>query len=326
MQGKELSEQEAVGKSSAGVDVGKDFLDVHVLPSGRHERMPNTVEGIRRLKRFLKSFDLGLVVVEATGKWHRPLQRSLRADAMPVAVIDPFKARMFAKASGVLAKTDRLDAQLLARFAAVMSPTIRPPAPEALEELAELVTAHHAATGEQTALKNQLGETHGRFLIRQFERRIERSCKDIDAIDAEILSRIRAQPGLSARYDILTSIPGIGFLVAATLITHLAELGSLSSKQAPMLAGLAPIADDFGKRQGVRVVYGGRKSVRKALYLAALSAARCQPAMRASYEHLRAKGKSAKCALIAIARKLVILANTLIAQNRLWQPTPTNPA
>ena len=321
MQGKELPKQEATGKSSVGVDVGKSFLDIHVLPSGQSLRLPNTKEGIRRLKRFLKGFDLGLVVLEATGKWHRAAHRSLCADGVPVAVVDPFKARMFAKASGILAKTDRLDAKLLARFAAVMSPAIRPPAPEALEELAELVRARHQAIEEQTALKNQLGETKGKFLMRQLKRRIERSCKDIAAIDAEILAGFRADPGLSARYDVLTSIPGFGFVTAATLITNLAELGSLNSKQAALLAGLAPIADDSGKRQGIRVIFGGRASVRRSLYLAAVSAARFNPSMKAFYDYLIAKGKSAKLAHIAVARKLVILANTLIAQNRNWQPT-----
>jgi transposase len=321
MQGKELPKQEATGKSSVGVDVGKSFLDIHVLPSGQSLRLPNTQEGIRRLKRFLKGFDLGLVVLEATGKWHRAAHRSLCADGVPVAVVDPFKARMFAKASGILAKTDRLDAKLLARFAAVMSPAIRAPAPEALEELAELVTARSQAIEEQTALKNQLGETKGKFLTRQLKRRIERSCKDIAAIDAEILAGFRADPGLSARYDVLTSIPGFGFVTAATLITNLAELGSLNSKQAALLAGLAPIADDSGKRQGIRVIFGGRASVRRSLYLAAVSAARFNPSMKACYDHLIAKGKSAKLALIAVARKLVTLANTLVAQNRKWQPT-----
>jgi hypothetical protein len=156
MQGKEASEQETKVKSSVGIDVSKDWLDVHILPCGKRLRMANTADGIRRLKRCLMRFDLGLVVCEATGKWHRLLWRSLFASAIPVAMIDPFKARMFAKAQGIFAKTDRLDAAVLARFAAIMTPAIRPPPPQAVEELAELAAAREAAVAEQTGLKNQL--------------------------------------------------------------------------------------------------------------------------------------------------------------------------
>ena len=156
MQGKEASEQEAKVKSSVGIDVSKDRLDVCVLPSGERRAVANTREGIRQLKRWLRRFDLALVVIEATGKWHRQLWRSLFASAIPVAMIDPFRVRMFAKAQGIFAKTDRLDAAVLARFAAIMTPAIRPPPPEVLEELAELVAGRDAAVAEQTGLKNQL--------------------------------------------------------------------------------------------------------------------------------------------------------------------------
>jgi len=155
MQGKEASEQETKAKSNVGIDVSKDWLDVHVLPADQRLRVPNDCQGFRQLKRWLKHFELALVVVEATGKWHRPVQRSLAASAIPVAVVDPFRVRMFAKASGILAKTDRIDARVLALFAAIMTPSVRPPAPQILAELAELVTARMSAVEAQTALKNQ---------------------------------------------------------------------------------------------------------------------------------------------------------------------------
>ena len=320
MQGKEPSEQVAKAKSYVGIDVSKSWLDVHVLPSGETLRVPNTPEGIRKLKRWLVRLELALVVIEATGKWHRPLHRSLHASAIPVAVVDPFRARMFAKAQGILAKTDRLDARVLAQFAAIMNPAMRAPAPEVMQELAELAKARESAVAEQTVLKNQLSAATVTFLKRQLERRIERIGKDIAALEREILRRIEADEGLARRHAILTSIIGVGPAVAATLIACLAELGTCSRKQIAMLAGLAPIADQSGERQGVRVIWGGRAAVRRSLYLAALTAARHDPNMKAFFQHLLDNGKPAKLAIIAVARKLVVLANVLVSENRLYTP------
>jgi len=320
MQGKEASEQETKAKTSVGIDVSKDWLDVHVLPAEERLRVPNTCDGIRQLKRWLMRVNVALVVVEATGKWHRYVQRSLAASGMAVAVVDPFRVRMFAKAQGILAKTDRLDARVLAMFAALMTPTVRPPAPQALADLAELMTARMSAVEAQTALKNQRAEATVKFLQRQLDRRIERGDNDIAALDAAILKRIDADQGLARRYAILTSIPSFGFVTAATLIACLAELGSISAKQSGMLAGLAPIANQSGVRDAVRVIWGGRARVRRILYLAALSATRFNADMKALYRRLTASGKPLKVAIIAVARKLVVLANTLISEDRMWQP------
>jgi transposase len=322
MQGKELSEQTTAAKSNVGIDACKSWLDTHVLPSAQTLRVANTGEGIRKLKRWLDRFEVSLVVIEATGKWHRQVHRSLIAAGIAVAVTDPFRVRAFAKAKGILAKTDRIDARVLALFAALMSPDIRPPASQALEELAELVTARNSAVAEQTALKNQLAAACGAFLKRQLERRCTRIAKDIEVIEREIARHIAADEGLARRYVILTSTPSFGPTVAATLIACLAELGACSRKQIALLAGVAPIADQSGKREGVRVVWGGRPAVRRALYLAALSAATHNPGMKVFYQRLIAKGKAAKQALIAVARKLIVLANTLIAEDRTWQPSP----
>lgn len=320
MQGKEVSEQETKAKSSVGIDTSKYWLDAHVIPAEQRLRVANTCDGIRKLKRWLSRFDVELVVIEASGKWHRHTHRSLAASGVAVAVVDPFRVRMFAKAQGVFAKTDRLDARVLAQFAAIMAPPVRPPAPEALAELAELVVARLSTVEAQTALKNQLSAAEGRFLKRQLESRIARAGKDIAALEREILRRIKADEGLARRYAILTSIPSFGFVVAATLIACLAELGSATAKQIGMLAGLAPIADQSGERDGIRVIWGGRASVRRILYLAAVTAARCHGDMKAFYQRLKANGKPPKVAIIAIARKLVVLANTLISEDRSWQP------
>ena len=243
MQGKEASEQETKTKSNVGIDISKCWLDVHILPAGERLRVVNSEAGVRQLKRWLLRHNPALVVIEATGKWHRLVHRSLVASAIAVALVDPFRVRMFAKAQGILAKTDRLDARVLASFAAVMSPPLRAPAPQTMAELAELVVARCSAVEAQAALKNQLGTAECKFLKRQLERRIARAAKDVDDLDREILKRIKADAGLARRYAILTSIPSFGFAVAATLIACLAEIGSLSAKQIGMLAGLAPIAD-----------------------------------------------------------------------------------
>jgi len=178
MQGKEASEQETL-KITAGVDVSKCRLDAHILPADSSLQVPNTPAGIAKLKRWLVRHSVELVVAEATGKWHRLLCRSLIASRIPVALSDPYRVRMFAKAQGIAAKTDRLDARVLALFALLMAPPCRPPTPQALEELQELVTARQSAVADETALKNQRHAAETGFLKRQFTRRIARLRADI---------------------------------------------------------------------------------------------------------------------------------------------------
>jgi transposase len=224
MQGKEASEQETKAKSSVGIDVSKCWLDVHVLAADQRLRVANSCAGIRQFKRWLSRFDIALVAIEATGKWHRQLHRSLVASAIPVAVIDPYRVRMFAKAQGILAKTDRLDARVLAAFAAMMNPSVRAPAPQTMTELAELVVARASAVETQAALKHQHGAAEANFLKRQLERRIGRAAKDIAELEGEILKRIKADDALARRYAILTSIPAL-----ASPPPQLSSLASLRS-------------------------------------------------------------------------------------------------
>jgi len=320
MQGKEMSEQETQ-KCSAGIDVSKSTLDAHVLPGSHTLSVANTRVGIGKLKRWLLRLNPKLVVVEATGKWHRELCRSLTASQIAVAITDPYRVRMFAKAQGIFAKTDRLDARVLAMFAAVMAPSCRPATPKALEVMQELVTARASAVAEETGLKNQLAAAATNILKRQLIVRIAQLAVHIKALERECLKQIKADEALARRFAVLTSIPGVGPIVATTLIACLSEIGSLTSKQIAALAGLAPIADDSGERKGVRVIWGGRAAVRRALYLAALSAANYNSDMRAFHRRLVANGKAPKSALLAVARKLAVLANTLIAQDRPWQST-----
>ena len=318
MQGKDASEQEAKCKSSVGIDVCEGWLDVHILPANQALRIPNTCEGHRTLKRRLKPYDVGLIVIEATGKWHRQLHRSLHASGYQVRAVNPLRARLFAEGMGVLAKTDRLDAQMLAVFAGSLEGNARPPAPEAIDDLKELVQARVSAVAEQTSLTNQLKSAQTVFLRRQLERRLKHIAKVIAEIEAECLKRVNADEVLARRYEILRSIPSFGPVVAMTLLARLPELGMCNDKQIATLTGLAPWPDDSGLREGPRHIRGGRDSARHVLYLAALTATRCNRDMKAFFRRLIGAGKLTKVALIAVARKLVVLANTLIIENRLW--------
>ncbi|HXW26065.1 MAG TPA: IS110 family transposase [Xanthobacteraceae bacterium] len=322
MQGKDASEQEAKCKSSVGIDVCEAWLDIHILPANQALRVPNTCEGHRTLKRRLKRYDVGLIAIEATGKWHRQLHRSLHASGYQVRVVNPLRARLFAEGMGVLAKTDRLDAHMLAVFAGNLEGNARPPAPEVIEDLKELVQARVSAVEEQTSLTNQLKSAQTVFLRRQLKRRLRHTAKVIAEIEAELLRRVKADEALAHRYEILRSVPSFGPVVAITLLARLPELGRCNDKQIATLTGLAPWPDDSGLREGPRHIRGGRDSVRHVLYLAALTATRCNRDMKAFFRRLIGAGKLTKVALIAVARKLVVLANTLIIEDRLWLPEP----
>lgn len=319
MQGKESSEQKTRDQSNAGIDVCKNWLDAHLVPQGNSLRVGNDAQGHRQLKRWMAKHDVKLIAIEATGKWHRQVHRSLHASGLRVAIVNPLRARLFAEAIGLLAKTDRLDARMLALLAESLMPQAKAPASEAVEVLQELVAGRDSAVAEKTALENQLDAANTLFLRRQLKARILRITRDIASLQSEIESQIGCDEALARRHAILLSIPGVGPVTAATLIVSMAELGSCTAKQIAMLAGLAPIADQSGAREGQRVIRAGRAAARRVLYLCALSAKRCNPAMTAIYERLTAAGRPHKVALVAVARKLVILANALISQNRLWQ-------
>lgn len=321
MQVQAVSKKRTGDQSTAGVDVSQDWLDVHVLPAGTSLRVPNSEVGIRKLKRALLQMNTHLVVIEPTSRWHRPVQRSLHAAGIAVAEINPYRARSYARAEGVLAKNDRLDAMVLAKFGTILDLDTRPPAPESLAELGELVCARTSATTERTSLINQKGAATCSFLVRQLARRITRMSGVIDELEREITARIKSDPALARRHEILTSIPGIGDATAFVLIARLSELGSLSCKSIAKIVGVAPLDWESGKMRGQRHIFGGRHEVRTAAYMAALSAIRFNPPMKAYFERLIDNGKAFKQAMIAVVRKLVILANTLVGENRLWQET-----
>jgi transposase len=271
------------------------------------------------LKRSLKAHEVALVAMEATGKFHRAAHRSLHAGRFAVAVVNPSRSRLFAEAMGALAKTDRVDCRMLAILGESLEPAATPPSSELMESLQELARCRDAAVAARTALINQHGATTARPAV-EIKRQLRAVETAIENLGAEIERLIGADPVLARRLAILASIPGVGTVTAIALIAGLSEIGSLSAKGAAMIVGLAPIACDSGESSGARHIRGGRAHVRTALYMAAVSAARFNPTLKAFYDRLIANGKKPKLALTAVMRKLVVLANSLVRENRLWEP------
>lgn len=319
MQGK--VKQSAEAQLYVGIDVSKGHLDVYLHPLETAFQVLNDKSGWRQIKRRLQGHDVGIIVVEATGKYHRGVHRSLSDDGFAVAVINPYRSRSFGNALGELAKTDKIDARVLALAGEALKPDAVKPAPKSLEEMQELMSALSAFKAERTANRNRLGTAAGAVLKRILKSQLKSLERKIEQLEREVMARMQADPVLSRRYDILTSIPGIGPVVAMTLIAFLDELGCCNPKQIAALVGVAPMNWDSGLMRGQRHIRGGRARVRNALYMSAVSAARSTKSdQKIFYDRLRANGKPAKLALTAVIRKLAILANTLIIEDRQWQP------
>ena len=304
-----------------GIDVCKERLDIHLHPLGERLAVANDAGGWRRLKRILAAHAVARVVMEATSRYHRAAHRSLHAAGLPVAIVNPARARLFAEATGTLAKTDAADARVLALMAERLEPAAASPARDTVEAVQELARARTAAVAERVALANRRATAVTAFLRAELARRIAALERHVARIDQALQRLVAADPVLARRHAILCSIPGIGTITATTLLASLDEIGSLSGKQAAALAGLAPFARDSGATHGHRHIRGGRPDLRRALYLAALAAARFNPSLAAFRQRLRNQHKPAKLALIAVARKLLVLANSLVQQNRTWTPT-----
>lgn len=319
MQGKVL-EAKAETAVYVGIDTSKAWLDVYLQPIGQSLRIPNTKDGVRQLRRELTGIGVALIVIEATGKLHRLAHRMLSQAGFAVAVVNPFRSRKLADALGQLAKTDEIDARVLALYAQMINPQATPVPDKTVSRLQELVLARQSFTADRTALRNRLQAAESSELQAILKRQIASLERDIVRLEAKIETLIDGENQLKSRYDILVSIKGIGPIVAATLVACLSELGLTNRGQIALLAGVAPINCDSGERRGERHIKGGRAPVRSALYMAALAASRCNPHLKAFYDRLRSEGKAAKVALTAVMRKLVILANTLIRENRHWEP------
>jgi transposase len=320
MQGKISPTPSNEAQNYVGIDVCKDWLDVHVHPAGKGFRVANTPDGVRELKKRLAKTLVELIAMEATGKYHRLVQRMLHAAGFSIAVVNPLWARLYAEGIGQLAKTDGIDARVLALMAESGKYEAYAPIGKALLELQELLGARAALIADMTAMKNRSGDSEVSFIERLYDRRIAAAEKDLARLDAEIDARVAADPDLARRVALLVTIPGVGRVTALALVIGLPELGHDCAKAMSLLVGVAPITNKSGAFVGQSRIRGGRGHVRSAIYFAAVSAARCNPALAATYKRLRANGKKPKQALVAVMRKLVVLANTLIRENRNWTP------
>jgi len=305
-----------------GIDVGKAALDICLLPMNESIQVPNTAAGIRKLIERLKSVHVQRVAIEATGRYHRRAHRMLHHCGIPVAVINPYRSRKFADALGKLAKSDKIDASVLAQFAAVMSPEPTLPSSQQQQALCDLNVARRQVLQEVGDLQRQLSETTHALIARQIRARIKIAKRHLKTIQQEIRDLIRSNEMLHRRFAILTSFLGIGFVTAITMLTDFEELGQANCKQIAALAGVAPMNQDSGAMRGTRVIRGGRPHIRNALYMGAVSQTYRDSPPGVFYRRLVRDGKNPKVALTAVMRKLVIIANTLISENRAWQPTP----
>jgi transposase len=311
---------EKMKDDTIGVDVSKDSLDAHRLSDGASRRSANDKAGHKAFLRWFAEKPAERVVFEPTGPYHRAFERSLGMANVPFAKVNPRQARRFAEATGKLAKTDRLDAAMLARMGALLQLPVRPPRSEIVLELKDLHLAREALVKDRTAAKNRGKVLVLSLLKRQNAQRLDQIERQIVAVESAMRDIVNADADLCARFDILTSIPGVSAITAFALLVEMPELGTLEAAEASSLAGLAPVARQSGRWTGRSFIRGGRAGLRQALYMPALVAMRFNPDLKAKYQQLVGVGKPAKVAIAAIMRKLIVLANALLKANRPWQP------
>jgi transposase len=305
---------------AAGIDVGKSFLDVGMAPAAHNFRVPNAPDGVAVIIDRLRRLKVKRVVLEAIGPYGAALIAALRGNGFEVGVVNPRRIKAFRDAEGRRAKTDRLDASLIARFALAMTDVVRSlPSADQLA-LKALATRRRQLVEIIAIEKTRLKQASEPLILASHRTAIAALTAERHAIEREIEHRIAQDAAHTRRKEILTSIPGIGPHVATVLLTELPELGSIDRRAIASLAGLAPHPHQSGASHGHAQIAGGRPCVRTALYMAALAACRANPQTKQSYRAMRDAGKPAKVAIIAAARKLVILANTLIKIDQTYKP------
>jgi transposase len=302
-----------------GIDVSKDRLDVHMLPSGEAFAVARDGKGLESLVERLTALDVSLIVVEATGGFETAVAAALASAGLPLAVVNPRQIRSFAKALGKLAKTDAIDAEVIALFADKIRPQARP-----------LPTSDARALGELVARRRQIVEMIGmeanrrrhaadKRLAKTIDRHVAFLEKELNAVDTDIDTDVRASPAWRETEDLLASVPGVGPVTARTLIAELPELGGLDRRKLAALVGVAPFNRDSGAWRGHRMIGGGRTSVRNVLYMAALAAVRHNPVVRATYQRLVNRGRPKKVAIIACLRQLLTILNAIVRTKSPWK-------
>lgn len=312
------STNDRIRMDAVGVDVSKASLDAHRFSTGESVRFANDRAGIEALARWTGE-SVHRVVYEATGRLHRDMEACL-ADRLPLAQVNPHRARLFARATGRLAKTDKVDAQVLALMGATLPLRRAKARREPVPELEELVSARDALMRERTRAQNRLHQSRSALLKSQHRNRLRQVARQVKAVDARIRELVKSDEKLSRRTKVLSSISGIGKVTAATLLVDMPELGTVGPGEAASLAGLAPWTRESGQWAGLSFIGGGRARPRRQLYMASLSAIRHNPDLKRVYDRLTGRGKPAKVALTAVMRKLVTLANALLRDDRLWSP------
>jgi transposase len=302
----------------AGIDVSKDHLDLALHEDSEVERLPNSLRGAKAIAQRLRTSEVQRVVVESTGGYERRLVAALEKAGIPVALVNPWRVRRFGEGLGLLAKTDSIDARLLARFARQAEPAETPAKSRESRRLGSFIRRRRQLVAMVVAEKARL-ENADRWLqssiqdlVRILERRVEK-------IDALIDQAVERDPILAGKRDLIRSVPCIGPGITRALLIDLPELGSLNRKQVAALVGVAPYARDSGRKTGLRSIRAGRQAPRTALYLAAMNASRFHPEMKTFYERLRAAGKPPKLAFIAVARKLLTSINAIVRDQKPWQ-------
>jgi transposase len=312
-----MSEQGA--KIYVGIDVSKGNLDVALWPNKERWQDDNTVEGIEQLAKKLVEVKPILIVIEATGGYEAAAAGALAAAGLAVAVINPRQARDFAKSLGRLAKTDKIDALVLARFGAAVQPEARPLATAQTLELQALLSRRRQLIEMLVAEKNRQFLTHQRVQERLKEHIVWLE-EELKQVDKEMEEFLHNSPIWREKEKLLRSVPGIGPVTCTTLLTELSELGQINRKKSAALVGVAPFNCDSGNWHGKRAIWGGRASVRQTLYMATLSATRCNPIIASFYLHLIKQGKAPKVAIVACMRKLLTILNAMIYSMTPWQP------
>ncbi|MCA0002243.1 MULTISPECIES: IS110 family transposase [unclassified Mesorhizobium] len=303
-----------------GVDISKDHLDAHRLSDGASRRFANDNPGHRAFVTWLGEPDAH-IVYEPTGPYHRALERRLAAASFALVKVNPRQARRFAEATGRRAKTDRLDAAMLARMGALLDLEARQPRSPLLNDLKDLHMAREALVKNRIAARNRAKTLTLPILKRHNAQQLRQIERQTAAVEKAIMALIQADSDLSRRFAILVSIPGVSAITAFALLIDMPELGTLGQAQAASLAGLAPLTRQSGQWTGRAFIRGGRANVRQALYMPALVAMRFNPNLKTKYDQLRAAGKAAKVAITAIMRRLILLANALLRDGRNWTPS-----
>ncbi|MFG1352839.1 IS110 family transposase [Xanthobacter autotrophicus] len=301
-----------------GIDVSKARLDVHILPAGEEMAFGNDEAGIAALCARLSALGACLAVLEATGALQERAAAALCAAGHLVAVVNPRQVRDFARATGRLAKTDRLDAQAIAAFAQAVRPAPRPLPDEARQRLIDLVARRRQLVEMRAAEKIRRAQMAS-ALRPALEAHIAFLDREIIALDGDISGGLKASPAWRMEDDLMASVPGVGPVLRAVLIAKLPELGSLSRRQIAALVGVAPLNRDSGQMRGRRTIFGGRAEVRTVLYMATISAIRCNRVLKAFHARLRAMGKPPKVAITAAMRKLITILNAMLRSKTSWR-------